>query len=92
MDIDASKEWGVGAFVYHVQGDPKPTIEDIPPLLGFEDVENRLTSWLKKVKDFLNSLLQPIMFLSKRLLLAEENYYPTELEMSAVVWVAQKLR
>jgi hypothetical protein len=67
-------------------------MEDIPLPPGFEDVENGLTSWLKKVKDFPNSSLQPIMFLSKRLSLAEENYYPTELEMLAVVWVAQKLR
>ncbi|KAH4258570.1 hypothetical protein HBI04_146040 [Parastagonospora nodorum] len=92
IDIDASKVWGFGAFVYHVKDDPEPVMEDVSPPPGFEDLENGPTAWLKKVKDFPDGTIQPIMFLSKRLSPAEENYYPTELEMSAVVWVAQKLR
>ena len=36
--------------------------------------------------------LQPIMFLSKMLSTAEKNYWPTELEMAALVWTIKKLR
>jgi hypothetical protein len=92
IEVDASKQWGFGVFVYHVMGDPEPTMEAIPAPPGFENAENGPTAWLKKVKDFPEHLLQPIMFLSKRLSTAEQNYYPTELEMSAVVWTIQKLR
>ncbi|KAH3989747.1 hypothetical protein HBH52_015990 [Parastagonospora nodorum] len=92
IEVDASKEWGIGAFIYHVIDDPEPVMESVAPPPGFEDVENGPTTWLKKVKDFPDGSIEPIMFLSKRLSAAEEHYYPTELEMSAVVWVATKLR
>lgn len=92
IEADASKEWGFGIFVYHVIDDPDPVLEPIPPPAGFEGVENGPTTWLKRVKDFPNGSIQPILFMSKRLSSAEENYFPTELEMSAVVWVATKLR
>jgi len=51
--VDALKEYGIAAFLYYVNGDPKPVIEDVPALKGFKGVENRPTTWLKKVKDFL---------------------------------------
>lgn len=36
--------------------------------------------------------VEPIMFLSRRLTLAERNYWPTELEVSCLVWVTKKIR
>ena len=36
--------------------------------------------------------VQPIMFLSKMLSSAENNYWPTELEVAGVVWVVRKVR
>ena len=36
--------------------------------------------------------IEPIMFLSKILSPAEERYWPTELEMAAIVWTVKKLR
>lgn len=36
--------------------------------------------------------VQPIMFLSKMLNQAEQNYWPTELEVAGIVWVIKKVR
>lgn len=36
--------------------------------------------------------VQPIMFLSKLINSAERNYWPTELEVAAIVWVVRKIR
>ena len=36
--------------------------------------------------------IQPIMFLSKSINQAERNYWPTELEVAAIVWVVRKVR
>lgn len=38
------------------------------------------------------SSLQPILFLSRLLTLAEKNYWPTELEIAGFVWVIRKVR
>ena len=35
--------------------------------------------------------IKPIMFLSRRLTQAEKNYWPTELEVSCMVWVIKKI-
>ena len=48
-------------------------------------------------KDVLDSMparadVQPIMFLSKLINAAERNYWPTELEVAAIVWVVRKIR
>ena len=40
----------------------------------------------------IRSEIQPIMFLSKILTEAETRYWPTELEVAGVVWVAKKVR
>lgn len=66
IDLDASKEWGFAAMIYHVIGDP-----DGP---------------------FPRTDVQPIMFLSKMLNQAEQNYWPTELEVAGIVWVIKKVR
>ena len=36
--------------------------------------------------------VQPILFLSKSINAAERNYWPTELEIAAIVWVVRKVR
>ena len=36
--------------------------------------------------------IQPLMFLSRLLTAAEKNYWPTELEVSGLVWVVRKIR
>lgn len=41
---------------------------------------------------FPRTAVQPIMFLSKMLNQAEQNYWPTELEVAGIVWVVRKSR
>ena len=66
IDLDASKEWGFAAMIYHVIGDPEDS--------------------------FPRTDVQPILFLSKMLNQAEQNYWPTELEVAGIVWVIKKVR
>lgn len=40
----------------------------------------------------LASTIQPVLFLSGLLTLAEKNYWPTELEIAGFVWVVKKVR
>ena len=61
IDLDASKEWGFAAMVYHIAGNELSLRIDVP----CTDV-----------------LVQPILFLSKRLNQAEKNYWPMELEVA----------
>ena len=41
---------------------------------------------------FPRTSVQPIMFLSKMLNQAEQNYWPTELEVAGIVWIVKKAR
>ena len=68
IDMDTSKEVGIGAYVYHVI------------------VELTMKSPPKQ------KTIQPILFLSRELTGPEAQYWPTELEVSGLVWVVQKLR
>ena len=68
IDMDASKEVGVGAYAYHVT--VEPTTKSPPK----------------------QKTIQPILFLSRELTGPEAQYWPTELEMSGLVWVVRKLR
>ena len=68
IDINTSKEVGVGAYAYHV------TVE-----LTTKSPPKQKT-------------IQPILFLSRELTGPEAQYWPTELEMSGLVWVVRKLR
>lgn len=63
IDIDASKERGFGAMVYHLKNRDRAR-----PIA-----------------------IEPILFLSKCLSLAESRYWPTELEMAGVVWTVRKM-
>ena len=70
IDLDASKEFGFGAVVFHVK-DNERTQEGKWPT---------------------RSTMQPILFLSRLLTSAEQNYWPTELEIAGFVWVIKKVR
>lgn len=70
IDLDASKEFGFGAIVFHTT-----TNETLP--------EGRWPS---------TTLVQPVLFLSRLLTLAERNYWPTELEIAGFVWIVKKVR
>ena len=76
IDLDASKEFGFGAHIYHSKADDKGQ-SNTPPLSP-EDPKQ-----LDK---------QPIMFLSRLLSDAETRYWPTELEIAGLVWVIKKVR
>ena len=80
VDLDASKEWGFGAHVYHVMGDnatPSCVMRDTPILSGQHPRQQSQ---------------QSILFLSRLLNDAETRYWPTELEIAGLVWVVKKIR
>ncbi|KAI0997352.1 hypothetical protein K3495_g10831 [Podosphaera aphanis] len=81
IDIDASKEFGVGVMIYHV----KDTLEQNRDNASLEMAKNNTGKPLQKS-------VQPIMFLSRMLSMAEKNYWPTELEVAALVWTVKKVR
>lgn len=66
LDVDASKEEGIGAMVYH----SKQITSDYPA----------------------RTMVEPIMFLSRRITDTESRYWPTELELAGLVWVLRKTR
>ena len=68
IDLDISKEWGLAAMVYFLQGDP----DEIP--------------------EKYQHLVEPIAFLSRMLTPAETRYWPTELELQALVWTVRRVR
>lgn len=72
IDIDASSEFGFGAYAYHVKDNQSG---------------GTAANGTPKQKS-----IQPILFLSKLLTPAEARYWPTELEVAALVWVVKKLR
>lgn len=43
-------------------------------------------------QDIKRNDIEPIMFLSKSLTKAENNYWPTELEVAGLVWTVKKVR
>ena len=67
LDLNASKEWGFEAMIYHIKGDPDP---------------GQIFNW----KD-----VQSILYLSKLLNKAKQNYWPIELEMAALIWTVKKI-
>ena len=69
IDLDASKEFGFGAVVFHSK-----------------DFDEKDGKWPTR------TTMQPILFLSRLLTPAEQNYWPTELEIAGFVWVIKKVR
>ena len=106
IDVDTSKEYGVGAMVYHVRGDPEPVMSTSPEPVHAEypegaylsqqhaaaDNRTATTRWLKRAAHFPRKDIQPICFLSRALKPAETRYYITELEMMGLVWTIQKVK
>ena len=97
IDLDASKEFGFGAHVYHTKQDEllKPSASEPSeaqsrlqkPSLDSENAPLKPLSDAPKQKS-----LQPILFLSRQLTSAETRYWPTELELAGIVWVIKKVR
>ena len=76
IDLDASKEFGFGAHVYHCTDDlPSKTNPVEPPKQPPKQKSQ-----------------QSILFLSRLLTDAETRYWPTELEIAGIVWVVKKVR
>lgn len=81
IDLDASKEFGFGAHVYHLRTDltkPPPDGTSIPVSTSSPAPTQKDT--------------EPILFLSRVLTDAETRYWPTELEVAGIVWVVKKVR
>lgn len=90
VDLDASKEWGLAAHVYHVKEDEPLRKPSRKPNAGTHETDTNAvkpTAAHPKQKS-----LQPILFLSRQLKPAETRYWPTELEMAGIVWVVKKIR
>ena len=77
VDLDASKEFGFGAHVYHSSEDKESRLS-IPANSGISSPKQKSQ--------------QPILFLSRLLTNAETRYWPTELEIAGLVWVVKKIR
>lgn len=78
IDLDASKEWGLGAVIYHIVDDEGQQ--------GPSSTQAGTTDFPKQKSQ------QPILFLSRLLTEAETRYWPTELEIAGLVWVVKKVR
>ena len=93
VDLDASKEFGFGAHIYHSKEDfvavTSQAKENLAPITRKvkEDLPKPSTTEAPKQKS-----MQPILFLSRQLTSAETRYWPTELEMAGIVWVVKKIR
>lgn len=80
VDLDASKEFGFGAHIYHSKDDALPKATTLPKATAIEPLAPKQKS------------MQPILFLSRQLTPAETRYWPTEMEMAGIVWVVKKIR
>lgn len=69
MNVDASKKYGFESIVYHVERDP--------------EISTVLSDG--KVMEFSRTRIQSVLFLSKLLSTAKQNYWPTELEVAGLV-------
>lgn len=90
INMDESKAFSIGAIVYHIKGDPPPTIAELNINIknSSEDKSEhtkKTLAWLKQAKQFPSTKVQPILFLSKALTQAERKYSPTKLEIAAIV-------
>ena len=103
IDLDASKEFGFGAHVYHVKQDD-PRLQKGSAEQSTLSEPSTLTRPLKPLSEPKGPLkpsaddtpkqksMQPILFLSRQLTSAETRYWPTELEVAGLVWVVKKIR
>ena len=91
IDLDASKSYGFGAMLYHVK-DLKNKATNSPRVDNPEDSENKAKESGLRWKKPPQSSVQPILYLSRMLTVAETHYWPTELEVACLVWVLKKVR
>ena len=83
VDLDSSKEFGIGAMVYHVKGFLLPE--------GLTTLKASSGSQVALPYPARNDV-EPILFLSRVINGAESRYWPTELELAGIVWVVRKIR
>ena len=97
VDLDASKEFGFGAHVYHVKEDDptlslseasegtvrKASTAETRPLLPHQTPSKPCAKALPDPPK--QKSMQPILFLSRQLTPAETRYWPTELEMAGII-------
>ena len=88
IDIDASKDFGFGVVIYH--GWEEASAGSADSMKAENSSSTRVaTGYTTTTK---RSKIRPIMFLSRLLTEAERNYWPTELEVAALVWTIRKVR
>ena len=103
VDLDASKEFGFGAHVYHSKDDfgcKENSVQDsITGKENFVATTVAVTEQLRKPFSEASNQeapkqksMQPILFLSRQLSSAKTRYWPTELEMAGIIWVVKKIR
>ena len=86
VDLDASKEWGFAAHVYHVKN-------ELQKDSGTKSIADKHQTGIKPVAEyFKQKSQQPILFLSRQIKPVKSRYWPTELEMADIVWVVKKIR
>ena len=95
--LDSSQEYGTGLAVYQeddetadeATANPLPERwNDDPDDLALDET----TDPTPRLPPYRKTKLVPLHFLSKPLSTAEKNYWPTDLEMSGLVWSVKKLR
>ena len=86
VDLDANKEFGFGAHVYHSS---EADSEKPSPLDSLKQKPQKPVSEKSSPKQ---KSQKPILFLSCLLTDAETRYWPTELEVAGLVWVVKKIR
>ena len=84
VDLDSSKEYGIGAIVYHVKGFQLPE--------GLVTLRKASTGSQVPLPYPARDDVEPILFLSRVINGAESRYWPTELELAGIVWVVRKVR
>ena len=79
VNLNASKEWGLTAHVYHVKNNLQKPSTDAPQI-------DMKTTRSATIADHLKQKsLQSILFLSRQLKPAKTRYWPTELEMINII-------
>ena len=93
VDLDASKEFGFGAHIYHSKKD-LVTKEDSATVKESRKASSDAPKQPSTTEEEApkQKSMQPILFLSRQLTSAETRYWPTELEMAGIVWVVKKIR
>ena len=92
IDLDASKEFGLAAHVYYCADDDptklgKHTNKIFGQAVQTSSFDSETSAEYPRQKS-----QQPILFLSRMLTDAEARYWPTKMEVAALVWAIKKVR